>query len=355
MAAAIWVNAVLEASMQYALGGIAKLGRPAGSAIRGLADKVATSNGVKSLLRAGGRFGNYVMRAGDEAFEEFLQDALSPVVRNITLGEDNEFDPFTRETGYAALVGALTAGILNIAKGMYQAALGGETVSQGQFKMKQPGEIENPEAAWPYKHNIMDANDMAQFSTMLSNITFLGHKTYTLTAAGEMKLAIDNKVVYTDGNFDRPVISRVIVFNSKHYTEISEARDILENYEKRKSEISKAVRVIEAYFGEGFVNQYVRDDFGNAAGQAGGGEGSNRGAAYPGDKSRTIRGIQFGDDGTEIITYSDGTVERRGGGPSFSLRPPPPPAAAEWPPLMRYTHRILTYSPCCRLRLAASS
>lgn len=43
-----------------------------------------------------------------------LQAVLDPVVRNIVLKEDNDVNLLSQEAMYSALVGALTAGIMNI-------------------------------------------------------------------------------------------------------------------------------------------------------------------------------------------------------------------------------------------------
>lgn len=108
------VNGTLEAGMQYLLGGISNLGGKAASKL----SKHATSYlsklsnaGARAVLQTGGKL---LTSMGSEATEEYLQSVLDPLVRNIILGEDNDFwAGFTSEDAlYSALLGALSAGLL---------------------------------------------------------------------------------------------------------------------------------------------------------------------------------------------------------------------------------------------------
>lgn len=47
-----------------------------------------------------------------EASEEYLQEILGPVFRNLALGEDNEFHLVTEEAAYAALLAIITTGVV---------------------------------------------------------------------------------------------------------------------------------------------------------------------------------------------------------------------------------------------------
>ena len=108
------VNGTLEAGMQYLLGGISNLGGKAASKL----SKHATSYlnklsnaGARAVLQTGSKL---LTSMGSEATEEYLQSVLDPLVRNIILGEDNDFwAGFTSEDAlYSALLGALSAGLL---------------------------------------------------------------------------------------------------------------------------------------------------------------------------------------------------------------------------------------------------
>ena len=116
------LNGVMEGGLQYALGGISKLGKYgttkllAGTPVAQTASKAierVINNPVafNVLKKMGGYTGSMV----SEGFEEYLQTTLDPVIRNVTLDENNEFKPFTEQALYDGIIGALTAGVLEVA------------------------------------------------------------------------------------------------------------------------------------------------------------------------------------------------------------------------------------------------
>lgn len=119
------VNGALEGGLQYALGGIGSLGKrgaskliakiPALQSLGSITQSVIKNKTVQAALNTAGK---YIAQMGDEAFEEYLQAVLDPVVRNIVLKEDNDVNLLSQEAMYSALAGALTAGIMNIPSAM---------------------------------------------------------------------------------------------------------------------------------------------------------------------------------------------------------------------------------------------
>ena len=119
------VNGALEGGLQYALGGIGSLGKggaskliakiPALQSLGSITQSVIKNKTVQAALNTAEK---YIAQMGDEAFEEYLQAVLDPVVRNIVLKEDNDVNLLSQEAMYSALVGALTAGIMNIPSAM---------------------------------------------------------------------------------------------------------------------------------------------------------------------------------------------------------------------------------------------
>lgn len=120
------INGALEGSLQYALGGIGKLGagglmRATGKTVTGsiakklsnVAKASANTPAVKGLIKALVGGGKWAAGASDEALEEWLQAVLDPVMRNYVLGENNEVQLFGEEQLYAAFLGALGATVMN--------------------------------------------------------------------------------------------------------------------------------------------------------------------------------------------------------------------------------------------------
>ena len=123
-----------EALMSYLLGGISKLGKAGAStalskipalgkaaqAVGKAADKLKVNPTVRAAFRASGK---YAANMADEGLEEYIQEILEPVVRNLAFDEKNKFNLFTPEALYAGALGAVTAGVMNAPEipGRYQA------------------------------------------------------------------------------------------------------------------------------------------------------------------------------------------------------------------------------------------
>lgn len=113
-----------EGALQTVLGGIVHVG---GGAVGNLASQGMTK--ISNVLAKCSVNGEIALRLGakylgnmaGEFSDEYLQEILNPVFRNICLDENNQFKPFTEEALYAGILGALNAGLLNITaiSGMY--------------------------------------------------------------------------------------------------------------------------------------------------------------------------------------------------------------------------------------------
>lgn len=115
------INGALESGLQYVLGGIGALGK--GGASKLLAKVPALQTLGKTIeasiknptVQAGLKSaGKYIASMGDEAFEEYLQSVVDPVVRNAVLDENNELNPLSEDALYSALVGAISGGLMDL-------------------------------------------------------------------------------------------------------------------------------------------------------------------------------------------------------------------------------------------------
>ena len=102
-----------EVGLSYLLGGFGKLG---GKLLGNPISKVTTkliSNIDKALARiAIGSGSKIVGNMIGEFGEEYLQEILTPVFKNIALGTDEEFKLYTPEAAYAGFLGALSSTLL---------------------------------------------------------------------------------------------------------------------------------------------------------------------------------------------------------------------------------------------------
>ena len=102
-----------EMGLSYLLGGFGKLGgKLTGNAFSKLSTKLI-SNIDKAFARVAIGSGTKIVgNMVSEFGEEYLQEILTPVFKNIALGTDEDFKLFTADALYAGFLGALSAGML---------------------------------------------------------------------------------------------------------------------------------------------------------------------------------------------------------------------------------------------------
>lgn len=102
---------VSEATLEKLLGGIQSLS--GGKNVHPKIENVLFKLGLKNQTAARALH-TYLGNMADEFAEEYLQEILEPVFRNICLDENNEFKLFSEDALYSGLLGAINAAVLNI-------------------------------------------------------------------------------------------------------------------------------------------------------------------------------------------------------------------------------------------------
>ena len=152
------VNGALESALQYALGGLKGLGKggfskalaktPLKDTLSRATAKVIKSVPMQNFLKSAASYGGSML---DEGFEEYVQALLDPVVRNVILNEQNSFEPFSEDKLYAAMMGALTAGLMNAPSNLAQYTqnrrAGNRILQNGEtdIALNQAAEIADPD------------------------------------------------------------------------------------------------------------------------------------------------------------------------------------------------------------------
>lgn len=96
-----------EGALQYLLGGISKLG---GRFTGGIASR-AIQNIDNALLRVAA---SGAIKMVGEGTEEYLQEILEPIYRNLIFGENNQIDLADPDAVYSFMLGALTSGVMEM-------------------------------------------------------------------------------------------------------------------------------------------------------------------------------------------------------------------------------------------------
>lgn len=96
-----------EGALQYLLGGISKLG---GRFTGGIASR-AIQNIDSALLRVAANSG---IKMAGEGTEEYLQEILEPIYRNMIFNENNQIDLADPDAVYSFMLGALTSGVMEM-------------------------------------------------------------------------------------------------------------------------------------------------------------------------------------------------------------------------------------------------
>lgn len=130
------VTAASEAGLQYALGGISKLGgKASGSVIDKAFAEEVNNSGMRAILKFGG---NMV----SEGTEEFLQDVLNPFFKKYISGDTSEKVDWG-EALYSGILGALSAGVF---EGSNNVANTATNVNAAKQLKKQADGIDNLKA-----------------------------------------------------------------------------------------------------------------------------------------------------------------------------------------------------------------
>lgn len=113
--------------------------------------------------------------------------------------------------------------------------------------------------------NVSDRLSMSewkQVKTAVADYTKRNYH-YEKSATGDIIIPINNKLVYTDANFDSPGIRKVIEFDSEYEDEIDAARRLIYEAEKSESGISDAYEIIEDIIGYEIIHEYMQKNSSN--------------------------------------------------------------------------------------------
>ena len=114
----------------------------------------------------------------------------------------------------------------------------------------------NSSINWVYKAEIFSVAENKQFHQKISEIN-QGSQAFTQNSRGEYMLPIENKIIFTDGNYDSPYIREIVEVLTEYQTEFEEIRGRIFDVEEGKSTKQDEMQIIEQVLGNGNIISYT--------------------------------------------------------------------------------------------------
>lgn len=138
-----------ESLLQYAIGGISKLGRGGLGKLPGINKLVSSLDGAFAKIIKNPKAMDALRKAGwflgsmnSEGTEEYLQSVLDPIFRNAVFGEENEMDLLSEDKIYSYLMGALMGGVFEGANALTGAAAYDAEITARQAEARAALEVD---------------------------------------------------------------------------------------------------------------------------------------------------------------------------------------------------------------------
>lgn len=108
---------------------------------------------------------------------------------------------------------------------------------------------------WVYDAEIFSREENKLFHEKISQI-HQGSQAFEKNTKGEYMLPIENKIVFTDGDYNSPYITRIIEVMSDYATDFEDIRRRIYDAERGKSSYEKSALSVERYYGKKCVYEY---------------------------------------------------------------------------------------------------
>ena len=128
---------------------------------------------------------------------------------------------------------------------------------------------------WAYENFIIDETDRARFYEVIAD---LNKRNYSVprNKNGVYMIEHNNKIMFTDGDFKAPTLSKVIVFDTNYDANMAYAKGLIFDEERRTAGHGEAVELLNRMYGDGFIHEYNVRNYQRNDWQDRRGEGSNR-------------------------------------------------------------------------------
>ena len=154
---------------------------------------------------------------------------------------------------------------------------------------------------WANDLGIITAKDRAIFERTINNEIFRGAEPQS--ANGEYIIDTGKCLMFTDGDFHNPTLTRVIVFATEYESLTADAKEMIFDEAEATGEVQASLSAIEKMFGQGFVSHYDRPNGRTYAGQNRGRKGSNRSRTAQTVRAKSLK-ERLAEEGKEHLLYS---------------------------------------------------
>ena len=224
---------------------------------------------------------------GTETFSQMAQDYGLQRGRN---DWDNVGDGYAKEARPADVLDGGesegdTAGYLDDYYGfgsgeeLSEAIRGGALVLDDEVQEQRRDYIDEGYATdstnWAYENFIIDETDRARFYEVIAD---LNKRNYSVprNKNGVYMIEHNNKIMFTDGDFKAPTLSKVIVFAENYDANMAYVKGRIFDEERRTAGHGEAVELLNRMYGDGFIHEYNARNYQRDDWQDRRGEGSNR-------------------------------------------------------------------------------
>ncbi len=171
----------------------------------------------------------------------------------------------------------------------------------GEQYSSQETDFDYSDLNWATDLDIITAKDRAIFERTINNEIYRGAKPQS--ANGEYIIDTGKCLMFTDGDFHNPTLSRVIVFATEYESLTDYAKRRIIDEAETTGQVQLSLSAIESIFGQGFVSSYTRPAGQTYAGQNRGRKRSNGSGTAQTTRAKSLK-ERLAEEGKEHLLYS---------------------------------------------------
>ena len=180
-----------------------------------------------------------------ETLRGYINDSLKND-QNRTDKINKEYDAIVEEVKAAF---NLDSGTLKAKKDVAKTSVSGYNENTEQYRVM-----------WTIEENVMSRNEVSAFYEKVSEMKNQKWHNYKMSKDGEYIFEIENKLVYFDGDYDYPEITKVIEFNTNNENLLHYGRGLVYDCEEFGYSVEDAIQIAEITLGEGNIYQSNFED-----------------------------------------------------------------------------------------------